>query len=75
MHPGLRAHVLKARNPHILNLSPPLNLRPPWLGIDPAYTLSKYGMSLLALGVAEEFRKLALLPTHRGLVPSLRRRH
>jgi citronellol/citronellal dehydrogenase len=50
-------HLLKARNPHVLNLSPPLNLRPHWLGLHPAYTLSKYGMSLLALGVAEEFRK------------------
>jgi citronellol/citronellal dehydrogenase len=50
-------HLLKAGNPHILSLSPPLNLRPHWLGIHPAYTLSKYGMSLLALGVAEEFRK------------------
>lgn len=50
-------HLLKASNPHILSLSPPLNLRPHWLGIHPAYTLSKYGMSLLALGVAEEFRK------------------
>ncbi|AVT11498.1 SDR family oxidoreductase [Paracidovorax avenae] len=49
-------HLLKARNPHILSLSPPINLRPHWLGIHPAYTLSKYGMSLLALGVAEEFR-------------------
>jgi citronellol/citronellal dehydrogenase len=50
-------HLLKGRNPHVLNLSPPLNLRPHWLGIHPAYTLSKYGMSLLALGVAEEFRE------------------
>jgi citronellol/citronellal dehydrogenase len=49
-------HLLKASNPHILSLSPPLNLRAHWLGIHPAYTLSKYGMSLLALGVAEEFR-------------------
>lgn len=50
-------HLLKAANPHILNLSPPLNMNPRWLGIHPAYTMSKYGMSLLALGVAEEFRQ------------------
>jgi len=49
-------HLLKASNAHVLNLSPPLNLRPHWLGRHPAYTMSKYGMSLLALGVAEEFR-------------------
>jgi len=50
-------HLLKAPNPHILNLSPPLNMHPRWLGVHPAYTTSKYAMSLLALGVAEEFRQ------------------
>ncbi len=49
-------HLLKARNPHVLSLSPPLNMNPRWLGIHAPYTLSKYGMSLFALGVAEEFR-------------------
>ena len=53
-------HLLKGRNPHVLNLSPPLNLRPHWLGLHAAYTASKYGMSLLALGVAEEFREAGL---------------
>jgi len=53
-------HLKIAANPHILSLSPPLNLRPHWLGIHPAYTLSKYGMSLLALGVAQEFREAGI---------------
>ncbi len=42
-------------NPHILSLSPPLNLSPEWLGKHPAYTLAKYGMSLLTLGWAAEY--------------------
>lgn len=48
-------HLDKGTNPHILTLSPPLNLDPKWLGAHPAYTLSKYGMSLLTLGWATEF--------------------
>jgi len=47
-------HLAKGTNPHILTLSPPLNLDPKWLGAHPAYTLSKYGMSLLTLGWATE---------------------
>jgi citronellol/citronellal dehydrogenase len=47
----------KARNPHILNLSPPLNLNPAWFKNHVAYTMSKYGMSMCVLGMAEEFRK------------------
>ena len=50
-------HLKKAANPHILSLSPPLNLNPKWLGMHPAYTASKYGMSLIALGLAEEFKR------------------
>jgi citronellol/citronellal dehydrogenase len=46
----------RAKNPHVLNLSPPLNLDPKWLGAHVAYTISKYGMSFCALGMAEEFR-------------------
>lgn len=49
-------HLKRAANPHILVLSPPINLNPKWLGAHPAYTASKYGMSLLALGMAEELR-------------------
>jgi citronellol/citronellal dehydrogenase len=49
-------HLLKAERPHILNLSPPLNLNPRWLGPHTAYTISKYNMTLMVLGLAEEFR-------------------
>lgn len=42
-------------NPHILSLSPPLNLSPAWLGAHPAYTMAKYGMTLLTLGWAAEY--------------------
>ncbi len=50
-------HLRKAENPHILTMSPPLNLDPQWVANHVAYTLSKYGMSLCVLGMAEEFRK------------------
>ena len=49
-------HLLKASTPHILTLSPPLNLQPRWFGPHTAYSLSKYGMSLIALGLAEELK-------------------
>ena len=49
-------HLLKASNPHILNISPPLNLAPRWFAPHLAYTMAKYGMSLCVLGMAEEFR-------------------
>ncbi|GAA4046007.1 NAD(P)-dependent oxidoreductase [Arthrobacter methylotrophus] len=48
-------HLLKADNPHVLSLSPPLNLTPRWLGAHPAYTLAKFGMTIATLGVAAEF--------------------
>jgi citronellol/citronellal dehydrogenase len=44
-------------NPHILTLSPPINLKPAWLAPHVAYTMSKYGMSMCVLGMAEEFRR------------------
>jgi len=50
-------YLLKADNPHILNLSPPLNLNPAWFKGHLAYTMSKYGMSMCVLGLAAEFRK------------------
>jgi citronellol/citronellal dehydrogenase len=53
-------HLLKAENPHILNISPPLNLAPRWFGPHGAYTMAKYGMSLCVLGMAEEFRQQGL---------------
>jgi citronellol/citronellal dehydrogenase len=49
-------HLMKAKNPHILNLSPPLTLKPSWFGTHLAYTMAKYGMSMCVLGMAEEFR-------------------
>lgn len=48
-------HLKRAANPHVLTLSPPLNLDPKWLSPHIAYTLSKYGMSLCMLGMAHEF--------------------
>ncbi len=50
-------HLMKAENPHILVLSPPLKLAPRWFAPHLAYTLSKYGMSMCVLGMAEEFRE------------------
>ncbi|UTX52433.1 SDR family oxidoreductase [Leucobacter aridicollis] len=44
-----------AENPHILSLSPPLNLDPKWLGAHTGYTLAKYGMTMSTLGMAAEF--------------------
>ncbi|KAM8827990.1 hydroxysteroid dehydrogenase-like protein 2 isoform 1-T2 [Spinachia spinachia] len=49
-------HLLKSHSPHILNLSPPLNLNPVWFKNHTAYTMAKYGMSMCVLGMAEEFR-------------------
>jgi citronellol/citronellal dehydrogenase len=49
-------YLLKAANPHILNISPPLDMNPKWFGPHVAYTMAKYGMSLCVLGMAEEFR-------------------
>ena len=50
-------HLKNAPNPHILNLSPPLNLNPKWFGQHLAYTMSKYGMSMIVLGLAGELKK------------------
>lgn len=50
-------HLCKSANPHILNLSPPLNLQPGWFAPHLAYTMSKYGMSMVVLGLAEEWKK------------------
>ncbi len=49
-------YLSKSDNPHVLTLSPPLNLQPHWFGPHVAYSLSKYGMSLCVLGHAEELR-------------------
>jgi len=49
-------HLKKADNPHVLNISPPLNMGKYWFSKHAAYTIAKYGMSMCALGMAEEFR-------------------
>ena len=53
-------HLRKASNPHILTLSPPLNLKPRWFKSHAAYTMAKYGMSMCVLGMAEEFREAGI---------------
>ncbi|HEX5653526.1 MAG TPA: NAD(P)-dependent oxidoreductase [Chitinophagaceae bacterium] len=50
-------HLKKSENGHILTLSPPVNLHPKWLAGHIAYTLSKYNMSMMAMGWAAEFKK------------------
>lgn len=50
-------HLKKAKNPHILNLSPPLTMSPHWFGPHVAYTMAKYGMSMCVFGMAEEFKE------------------
>ena len=45
-------HLLKSSNPHILNLSPPLDMSPKWFGPNVAYTMAKFGMSMCVLGLS-----------------------
>jgi len=49
-------YLKKGKNPHILNISPPLNLNPRWFRDHVAYTMAKYGMSMCVLGMSEELR-------------------
>jgi citronellol/citronellal dehydrogenase len=49
-------HLLKAENPHVLNLSPPLNMETKWFAPHVAYTMAKFGMSMCVLGMAGEFK-------------------
>lgn len=49
-------HLSKADNPHILNLSPPLDMDPKWFAPNVAYTMAKFGMSMCVLGMAEELK-------------------
>jgi citronellol/citronellal dehydrogenase len=53
-------HLKRSDNSHILTLSPPINLGKHWLGLHIPYTVSKYSMSLLALGLAEELRPVGV---------------
>lgn len=50
-------YLAKSANPHILTLSPPLNMQAKWFKDHLAYTISKYGMSMCTLGMAEEFKE------------------
>jgi citronellol/citronellal dehydrogenase len=53
-------HLKRSANPHILTLSPPIDLDPKWLAHHGAYTLAKYGMTLLTLGMAAEFAEAGI---------------
>lgn len=53
-------HLMKSKNPHILTLSPPLNMDKNWFSPHLAYTISKYGMSMCTLGLAEEFKEAGI---------------
>jgi citronellol/citronellal dehydrogenase len=55
--PYLRKSAEEGRNPHILNLSPPLSMKAMWFKNHVAYTMAKYGMSMCVLGMAEEFKR------------------
>jgi citronellol/citronellal dehydrogenase len=55
--PYLRKSAEAGRNPHILNLSPPLSMKAVWFKDHVAYTMAKYGMSMCVLGMAEEFKR------------------
>ena len=50
-------YLKEAHNPHILSMSPPLNMDPRWFAPHLAYTMSKYGMSMVVLGLAEELKQ------------------
>lgn len=53
-------YLQKSTNAHILNLSPPLNMDPKWFSKHLAYTMSKYGMSMIVLGLAEELKEFRI---------------
>ncbi len=53
-------YLKKAPNPHILTLSPPLNMDPNWFAPHVAYTMAKYGMSMCVLGMSQELRPLGI---------------
>ena len=55
--PHLKKSAADGRNPHILNLSPPLSMKPVWFKNHVAYTMAKYGMSMCVLGVSAEFKR------------------
>eukprot|EP01114_Cavostelium_apophysatum_P007201 TRINITY_DN1905_c0_g1_i2.p1 TRINITY_DN1905_c0_g1~~TRINITY_DN1905_c0_g1_i2.p1 ORF type:complete len:293 (-),score=53.79 TRINITY_DN1905_c0_g1_i2:54-932(-) len=58
--PYLKKSAEQGRNPQILNLSPPLNMKPVWFKNHVAYTMAKYGMSMCVLGMSEEFKEFGI---------------
>src|ERR1700733_7696412 len=56
-------YLAKAENPHVLNLSPPLNMDAKWFAPHVAYTIAKYGMSMCVLGMAEELKSQRIAVT------------
>lgn len=54
------AHLRRSEAAHVLTLSPPINLAPHWAGAHLGYTIAKYGMSLVTLGLAAEWRELGI---------------
>jgi len=58
--PHLKESAKAGRNPHILNLSPPLSMKSRWFAPHVAYTMAKYGMSMCVLGMAEELRSAGI---------------
>ncbi|WP_370262633.1 SDR family oxidoreductase [Limnobacter sp.] len=58
--PHLKKSAKAGKNPHVLNLSPPLNLNPAWFAPHVAYTMAKYGMSMCVLGHAREFKPFGI---------------
>ena len=53
-------HLKKAQNPHVLNLSPPLNMETRWFAPHTAYTMAKFGMSMCVLGMAGEYKSAGI---------------
>jgi citronellol/citronellal dehydrogenase len=53
-------HLKKAQNPHVLNLSPPLNMETRWFAPHVAYTMAKFGMSMCVLGMAGEYKSAGI---------------
>jgi citronellol/citronellal dehydrogenase len=53
-------HLKKAANPHVLNLSPPLNMETRWFSPHVAYTMAKFGMSMCVLGMAGEYKSAGI---------------
>jgi citronellol/citronellal dehydrogenase len=61
------AHLERAQNPHILMLSPPLDMAEKWFAPYTGYTMAKFGMSMVVLGLAADFAQRASPSTHCGL--------